>query len=81
MNNMKLKINNLLSDYKINKEYLKECLTTVYNAGSRMPYYIVDKKQKKLSAERKDILWKKFGIPHQIFLDLDRYLEEEKPKK
>ena len=74
MENIKYKIDAILSEYKIEKEYLKKCLMDIYGAGSRMPYYIVDKKNKKIGNDKSDALWTNFGIPHQIFLNLDKYI-------
>ena len=81
-NKIKEDIEKILSNFRISRDELKECLSSAYPKNSRMPEFITRVKNPfpLKSSEIKDTLWIKFGVPHQIFLNLNKYLEEE-PKK
>lgn len=76
MKTIQEKIKNILEDFKIQRSELRQCLEIAYEKTSRMPEYISIGKHKP-SRQAMDKIWNSYGIPHQIFLDLDNYLEEE----
>ena len=70
-------IEKILENFRVERGELEEMLSETYeNKNSRMPEFITRKINPfpLKSSDIKDKLWINFGIPHQIFLNLDKYI-------
>jgi len=75
-NKTKKTIEKFLENFRVEREELREILSQVYEKHSRMPEFITREINPLplKSSDKKDELWIKFGIPHQIFLNLEKYI-------
>ena len=77
-NNTKKQILKILENFKISRDELNTCLADGYVKESRMPEFITRKKNPfpLKSTAVQSLMWEKYGIPHQIFDNLEKYIEE-----